>query len=71
MTTDEVLRAVTDLMNRAGVTQSAAVSLRNNTSFQGIPFGMEKNNEVLTLKFIEVGSGHVRSVPVSDVANVS
>lgn len=71
MTTGEVLQAVTDLMTRAGVTQSAVVALRDQTSFRGIPFGVEKNNDVVTLKFIEAGSGHIRSVPVSDVASVS
>ena len=71
MTTDEVLRKVTELMNRPGVAQSATVALRNNTSFQGIPFGLEKNNNVLTLKFIETGSGYIRSVPASDVSSVT
>jgi hypothetical protein len=71
MTTDEVVRKMTDLMNRTGVAQPATVSLRNSTTFQGVPYGMEKNNEVLTLKFIETGSGYVRSIPVSDVASVT
>jgi hypothetical protein len=71
MTTDEVLRAVTDLMARTGQAKPAVVALRDHTSFQGIPFGLEKNNDVLALKFIEAGSGSVRTVPVLDVVSVT
>jgi hypothetical protein len=71
MTTDEVLRKVTELMNRTGIAQPAMVALRNNTSFQGIPFGVEKNNDIIAVKFIETASGFVRSIPVADVASVT
>jgi hypothetical protein len=71
MTTDEVLQKITELMSRNGIAQPATVALRNSSTFQGIPYSLEKNNDVITLKFFEPASGSIRSIPAAEVASVS
>lgn len=71
MTTDEVLRKVTDLLNQTGVKQPSTISLRDNTAFQGVPYGLEVSNGVLTLKFVDASSKEPRVVPATDVASIA
>lgn len=69
-TPEEVARKVLDLMNRPGPAAPSGVHLRDGTSFQGTPFGVELSEGTLQAKFVAVPTGLPRVVAVKDIAAI-
>jgi hypothetical protein len=67
MTADEVIQHVVRLMNRTGVAQASAVTLRDGTAFRGVPFGLEVWNNQMEVKFVDEATNRPRVVPAADI----
>jgi hypothetical protein len=65
---DTVLR----LMQRRGRLQPSTVTLRDGSSFQGIPVGLElKTGDVMEVKFVDADTNLPRATPASEIAGIS
>jgi len=65
---DTVLR----LMQRKGLLQPSTVTLRDGSSFQGIPVGLElTTGDVMEVKFIDAGTSLPRAAPASDIVGIN
>jgi hypothetical protein len=75
LTRDEIVQAVTGLLNRTGLVRPSTVTLRDGTVIRGIPFGIEMKRaagrpSVLEIKLLDDTDGSAHSIPVDDVTNL-
>lgn len=70
---DEVVRTVTDLIQRPDPGWRSTVTLRDGTVIEGIPFGVEANRTGGRSGVVEIkidDNGKIHSIPADDIANI-
>jgi hypothetical protein len=71
MDRDQVLRTVTQLMNRTGILQPSLVTLRNGSSLRAIPVGVQvRQPGQIDVVLQNVASGSNETHPIDNIANI-
>jgi hypothetical protein len=73
MTTEDVGREIVRLMNRgAGTLQPSRVTLRDGTSFDGVPFSLQLGNQnSVVAQFITDGEATPRVIRMDEIASIA
>lgn len=67
----QVLQTVTQLMNRTGLIQPSLITLRNGSSLQAIPVGVQVQHPGrITVVLQNAASGANESLPIDEITNI-
>ena len=72
MTTEDIGREIFRLMNQSsGILQPSRVSLKDGTSFNGVPFSLEVgDHQAMVVRFIADGEAAPRVVRLDEIASI-
>jgi hypothetical protein len=70
LTPQEVAQKVVELMGRTGQVRPSRVTLRDGTTFLGVPFGLELNGGTLVVKFVVEGPESPRAYPAETIKTI-